>query len=229
MARSIERCVDVAGERGRRRAAARSGRHSDPNADSRLARAGNARADSDRATHCGRSADARGAADSRGAADRSELLPPELPPPELVLEDLVGPPSPDDPVARVEEELTVKDKKKRKKAEERKERLAGKVEDRGQGVAVGGLPGRDQVRRHLARPLSGAIGMERVPRHALVRRLVRRRARYRRTRRHLRLRPAQARLQRGGWRRPRRAVPRQVQLSFGEPPFQRPDRTRRRR
>jgi hypothetical protein len=40
----------------------------------------------------------------------------------------VGPPSPDDPVARVEAELTVKDKKKRKKAEERKERLAGKVE-----------------------------------------------------------------------------------------------------
>ena len=39
----------------------------------------------------------------------------------------MGPPSPDDPVARVEEELTVKDKKKRKKAEEHKERLAGKV------------------------------------------------------------------------------------------------------
>jgi hypothetical protein len=59
-------------------------------------------------------------------------LPPliTLPTPELTLEqpeDLVGPPSPDRPVAHVEEVLTVKDKKKHKKAEEHKEELAGKV------------------------------------------------------------------------------------------------------
>jgi hypothetical protein len=48
--------------------------------------------------------------------------------PELLIENLEGPPSPDQPVARVEEHLTVKDRKKRKKAEQHKEKLAGKVE-----------------------------------------------------------------------------------------------------
>ena len=71
--------------------------------------------------------------------------------------------------------------------------------------------------------------MERVPRHAVVRRTVRRRARDRRARCHLRLRPAQARLQRGGRRRPRRAVPRQVQPAGGGSPFQRAARPRRER
>jgi hypothetical protein len=49
------------------------------------------------------------------------------PTPDLLLDELVGPPSPDDPVARIKAELTVKDEKKRKKIEQRKAKLAGKV------------------------------------------------------------------------------------------------------
>jgi hypothetical protein len=46
----------------------------------------------------------------------------------MVLEEMVGPPAPDRPVARVEAELTVKDKKARKKqAKEHKEKIEGPV------------------------------------------------------------------------------------------------------
>jgi hypothetical protein len=67
-------------------------------------------------------------------------LPTLHPDDQFLLEDLVeeswdpgeemGPPAPDDPVARIEGQLTVKDKKKKKKEKERKEELAGKVPDK---------------------------------------------------------------------------------------------------